>query len=420
MSRVGKASTTVDVWSQEKSTCVMTDGSDVFLTGNSTRSNSGPLSLLGFEMFSQALATVVYVSVGDAVVLVRDRLGDATSFVVSSLFVYLVLCSTAVPYTIVLTGLICSGLNTERDSLFQSKKKSALKLSSLKNKEKKSKRKHQKNKRKAHTVMHQKQQQQQQCGIAPAHVEMSEMNMVETKSTPEVESGVELDAEKEGRTEVVMIEAAKQSKIASSNAKIHQDSSNQESGVKVDDESDEGSDEESDEKVEEAIDIDGRIEKNITNKGNWLTPIVVSRSYEITIMVLILMNTAFLTYEAFAGSEAWIVWVETVFSGIFVLEMISKMWGLTIYGYFSNKWNVMDFVIVVLAVIVSVLEVQYLMALSNDSIREEDRINRSGIVSARTMRLFRISRVTRVAKAASFFGSLRRECFAKVSCSERK
>ena len=43
---------------------------------------------------------------------------------------------------------------------------------------------------------------------------------------------------------------------------------------------------------------------------------------------------------------------------------------------------------------------------------QEENVDLSGIVSARAMRLFRISRVTRVAKAASFFGALRRESFA--------
>ena len=80
------ASTTGNAWSHKNATCVMTDGSDVLLVGNST--NSGPLSFLGFEKFSQALATMLYISVGDAVVLVRDRLSDSTSFTLSSLFVY--------------------------------------------------------------------------------------------------------------------------------------------------------------------------------------------------------------------------------------------------------------------------------------------------------------------------------------------
>ena len=73
----------------------------------------------------------------------------------------------------------------------------------------------------------------------------------------------------------------------------------------------------------------------------------------------------------------------------------------------------MDFIIVVLAVVVTILEIQYLMISSDDDVEgEEESVDLSGIVSARAMRLFRISRVTRVAKAASFFGALRRESFA--------
>ena len=406
------ASTTGNAWSQENATCVMTDGSDVFLVGNST--NSGPLSFLGFEKFSQALATMLYISVGDAVVLVRDRLGDSTSFTLSSLFVYVVLCSTAVPYAIMLTGLICSGLNTKRDTLFQTEKKRALKLSSLKNKEKKCRggRKHKKKKTKHTTSKHQKQQQKQQFDYpAQTQVEMLEMNNVEAKSTTEVEVEAEKEEGEVGEVgEVAVVESTEQIEIELSNASVHQDISDGES-------SDESNSETDDESDDEVINIEASNE-NQTNKGNWLTPIVTSRNYELTIMVLILTNTVFLTYEAFAGGNEddfseWIVWVEAVFSIIFLLEMISKMWGLTIYGYFSNKWNIMDFIIVVLAVVVTVLEIQYLMISSDDDVEgEEESVDLSGIVSARAMRLFRISRVTRVAKAASFFGALRRESFA--------
>jgi hypothetical protein len=405
------------------SMCVLTDGSDVTIVSSSPYSNrkneerSGPLNFLGFEYVYKAILTVVYVAVGDAVVVLRDRLGDATNFWATSVYIYVLISCTVTPFTSMLTSVICSGLNSVRDQFFRNKKKRGLKLSSLRRNKKANYSSNRNSGRRAKDV--------EILKIKTSVVEMVNMKNV-IKSGPIVE-------EKEEKKEEV--------KSVQSVLDLSNELKNEEN-MEVTTLNDEGEEHETIHQNQQSVlaeefqqqpklakpqksksadnSTKNRIPVGKNNEGlyrNCLTSTVLSRPFELFVMAAIIINSGFLLYEAFLSVEdeqEWIIWVEVVFSIIFVLEMIAKMIGLSVWKYFQNKWNVADFVVVIFAILVSALEVKLLVSSNNDFHNNVDDTETmqaeqiSALISLRALRLFRISRVTRVIRAASMFGALRR------------
>ena len=401
------------------STCVMTDGSDTIPNQpnhphQSNRPNRpGPLNFVGFEYMFKSILTIMYISVGDSIGLLRDRLGDTTNLWASSAYVYVVLCCIVTPFTSMLTSVICAGLNTVRDAFFRNKKQRGLSLSTLRKK-----------KKKRITSNGSKVKEKNQSSENGGDIELIQMNA--TTDATEKEDKDEEDKEEQEEQEEQEDKEEKEDK--------EEEEEKEEKEIEhVIDVNDIHVMETKEKKQKTKVTFKNKLQKRLTltsrggiqkttpsvspktTTSNCLTPIVTSRPYELIVLGVILFNTGFLCYEAFQNSgeiQEWIVWIEVFFTIIFVLEMVSKMIGLGFLSYFHNKWNFCDFVVVVFAVLVSILEMQIIFngssssGSSNNGNNNENDIK--GLISFRSVRLFRISRVTRVARAASMFGALRR------------
>lgn len=116
--------------------------------------------------------------------------------------------------------------------------------------------------------------------------------------------------------------------------------------------------------------------------------IALSNWFNITINVFIIGNTVVLSWDHYgiAPSEAEILdYVNFVFASIFFFEMVVKLTGMGIRGYFKDKYNAFDCFIVA----VSIIDIALTLA---DSTR-----NQGGAITA--MRGFRLLRIFKLAKS---------------------
>ena len=102
----------------------------------------------------------------------------------------------------------------------------------------------------------------------------------------------------------------------------------------------------------------------------------------------IVINTVILALDKYPSSEHYdrsLEKVNIVFTLIFILEMILKLLGLGLKDYFLEKFNIFDFVVV----IVSLIDVTFTFA--DVSVVE-------GSISFSALRAFRLLRVFKLAK----------------------
>lgn len=77
--------------------------------------------------------------------------------------------------------------------------------------------------------------------------------------------------------------------------------------------------------------------------------LVTKRKFELFVMGLIMANVLLMASRHYNASDTYndaFDVINMVFSCIFLLEVIVKMIGLTVRGYFASKWNIFDFTIV--------------------------------------------------------------------------
>lgn len=80
---------------------------------------------------------------------------------------------------------------------------------------------------------------------------------------------------------------------------------------------------------------------------------IAKQAFDIVIMVLIFLNMVAMMVETVeqSGEKAKILnWINMVFICIFTGECLLKMMALRHY-YFTNGWNVFDFIVVILSII---------------------------------------------------------------------
>lgn len=70
---------------------------------------------------------------------------------------------------------------------------------------------------------------------------------------------------------------------------------------------------------------------------------------EKVMMVIIIINTIMLFVGGFWHGAAFFEWTDCFFTLVFLIEAVVKLGHLGVKGYFSEKWNVFDFIIVLLA-----------------------------------------------------------------------
>ena len=80
--------------------------------------------------------------------------------------------------------------------------------------------------------------------------------------------------------------------------------------------------------------------------------LVQSQTFEIVIMVAILLNTVTMTvqhYDQSTDFDTALLVINTFFTVVFLVEAILKLIGLR-RAYFNDPWNVFDFIVVVISV----------------------------------------------------------------------
>ncbi|GAQ86458.1 T-type voltage-gated Ca2+ channel [Klebsormidium nitens] len=116
-----------------------------------------------------------------------------------------------------------------------------------------------------------------------------------------------------------------------------------------------------------------RITRKLTAPLWWDIPfsahlrrIVASPRFDNAVMAVICLQTLLLSLDYYGMSETERLVIQDisyVTSGIFILEMVLKIWGLTVGGYFGSGQNVFDAIIVMLTVIELFLSSSKLKAL---------------------------------------------------------
>ena len=117
--------------------------------------------------------------------------------------------------------------------------------------------------------------------------------------------------------------------------------------------------------------------------------IVQSKVFEIIISVCIVLNTIVLGMDSYPTDIKLLIfieWANLIFFLTFFFEMIIKMLGLGLKIYFSDTYNIFDFVVIVFS-IADLLALYLTSSLSN-----------SGMKAIQALRVFRLLRVFKLAK----------------------
>lgn len=75
--------------------------------------------------------------------------------------------------------------------------------------------------------------------------------------------------------------------------------------------------------------------------------IVEHKYFQPFIISIILLNGVIIVAESYLTGNDLPLTLDTIIVWIFVVELALKMIGLGVRGYFSEKWNIFDFLIVV-------------------------------------------------------------------------
>ena len=103
---------------------------------------------------------------------------------------------------------------------------------------------------------------------------------------------------------------------------------------------------------------------------------------DIVMLVLVLINTGIIFVSGFtSGQEEILLFIDSMFTMLFVIEAVIKIQVSGFSGYWSNGWNKFDFVIVLLALPSCLNMIGYTMPAT------------SVLLSLRTMRAFKSFRL---------------------------
>ena len=105
--------------------------------------------------------------------------------------------------------------------------------------------------------------------------------------------------------------------------------------------------------------------------------------FETVLIIVIVLNMAVLasfTHDMGSTHQAIYNVCEAVFTGLFLLEAIVKMYAFGLRMYFTTKWNVFDFLVAMMS----------LLSVCIDSVEET-----SSLMAFRSLRMFRVLRLTR-------------------------
>uniref|UniRef100_A0A8C4QAD1 Voltage-dependent L-type calcium channel subunit alpha n=1 Tax=Eptatretus burgeri TaxID=7764 RepID=A0A8C4QAD1_EPTBU len=138
------------------------------------------------------------------------------------------------------------------------------------------------------------------------------------------------------------------------------------------------------------------IPKNIYQYKFWY--VVNSTAFEYIMFVLIMLNTICLGMQHYKQAEVFnsvMDLLNMVFTAVFTLEMLLKIIAFKPRGYFSDAWNVFDFLIVIgsiIDVVLSEINVSIGCTMASRHLSSED----SSRISITFFRLFRVMRLVKL------------------------
>ncbi|XP_077996994.1 muscle calcium channel subunit alpha-1-like [Glandiceps talaboti] len=140
------------------------------------------------------------------------------------------------------------------------------------------------------------------------------------------------------------------------------------------------------------------IPKNPTQYKVW--KIVTSRLFEYFIFILIMINTITLAMKYYgqpASYESGLDYVNIVFTVAFIVEFILKVLAFKPRHYFSDSWNVFDFVIVLGSIIDIALQYTPVsVSMSSCPGKGEGNDTNQDFISINFFRLFRVLRLVKL------------------------
>ncbi|WP_084715740.1 ion transporter [Virgibacillus sp. SK37] len=74
--------------------------------------------------------------------------------------------------------------------------------------------------------------------------------------------------------------------------------------------------------------------------------LVQRKNFQSAVIAIIVLNGIVITAETYFIGNTFLQAVDRIIIWVFVVELLLKMIGLGVKGYFSKKWNIFDFVIV--------------------------------------------------------------------------
>ncbi|WP_232321184.1 ion transporter [Sporosarcina ureae] len=82
-----------------------------------------------------------------------------------------------------------------------------------------------------------------------------------------------------------------------------------------------------------------------------ITKLVMHKYFQPVIISLILINGLIIVSETYFAGNSVLLALDLIIVWIFALEVILKLVGYGLKGYFSDRWNIFDFIIVVASLI---------------------------------------------------------------------
>ncbi|WP_233201430.1 ion transporter [Sporosarcina sp. P13] len=84
---------------------------------------------------------------------------------------------------------------------------------------------------------------------------------------------------------------------------------------------------------------------------DFITKLVMHKYFQPVIISIILLNGLIIVSETYFAGNSVLLALDLIIVWIFVLEVLLKLVGYGLKGYFSDRWNIFDFLIVVASLI---------------------------------------------------------------------
>lgn len=88
-----------------------------------------------------------------------------------------------------------------------------------------------------------------------------------------------------------------------------------------------------------------------SNLRDQIHQLVVHKSFQQILIAIILLNGIIIVAETYSTGNRLLLTLDLVIVWIFVAELILKIFGLGFRGYFSDRWNIFDFTIVIASLV---------------------------------------------------------------------